>query len=127
MEKTFDAAMLAIREIAKLYPNQEDATRAITMAVIAYRMTFYEGIPSEIAKKIVFRVESTQEYSHAALSLEERVYSFLDLITVRDADMDVEARLERLFALDDEALAANIDEMACTIMSQVVEDFDGGC
>ena len=35
--------------------------------------------------------------------------------------------LERVLALDDEALAANIDEMACTIMSQVVEDFDGGC
>lgn len=127
MEMNFDTAMLAIKEIAKLHPDKNNATKAITMAAIAFRLIVDEGIPDEMAKKIIFRVESIQKYSHAALSLEERVDNFLNLITLEGAEVDVATSLERVLALDDKALAANIDKMACTIMAQVVEDFDGGC
>lgn len=127
MEITFDTAMLALKEIAKLSPNPEDAVKGITMAAIAYRLIADEGLSEEMAKEIVFRVESVQKHSRVALSLEERVDNFLNLVTTEGTEVDVATSLERVLALDDEALAANIDEMACTIMSQVVEDFDGGC
>lgn len=127
MEMTFNTAMLALKEIAKLNPNPEDAVKGITMAAIAYRLIADEGLPEEMAKEIVFRVESVQKHSRAALSLEERVDNFLNLVTTEGTEVDVATSLERVLALDDEALAANIDEMACTILSQVVEDFDGGC
>lgn len=127
MGKNFDTAFLALKGIAKLYQNPDDATNVIRMAAIAYRLTIDEGLSEEKAKEIVLRVESTQKYSNAALTLEERVDSFCMLITADDAEMDKDVCLERVLALDDEALAANIDEQACTILSQVVEDFDGGC
>ena len=126
MEKTFDTAILAFKEATKLCPNQEDAVKAIMMASIAYQLTADEGFSEEMAKEIVFRVESIQKYSCAALSLEERVDNLLNIITT-DGVADQAAALECVLALDDEALAANIDDMACTIMSQVVEDFDRGC
>ena len=127
MEMTFDTAMLALKEIAKLSPNPEDAVKGITMAAIAYRLIADEGLPEEMAKEIIFRVESVQKHSRAALSLEERVDNFLNLVTTEGTEVDVATSLERVLALDDQAPPANIDEMACTIMSQVVEDFDGGC